>query len=422
VGRALVLVWIAGCYDPSAALDDAGTTGDGPIDGCVSDDFNADLDDRWMSVTENQATTASAFQDLELELPVAGLSRAKLTTANKFDVTDAEVRVELVQPPRLDVGAAVAFRLSLQDPTATETFEFRRNDDTRLTILSNGSMVDAGPYDPTLHRHLRIRHAGTNIHYETSPTREIWTAVVGSPVSVTAQLTEASAVLELGGTVTNPAIAAFDNFEVVSSGCDGRASPPIVLDTFGGGGIVSLASHPSDSGAAWEQTAGSSIALVTGGRVAHDNTPPELRYLASIAPVMADYDVEADAIPVTTNRAAVVAISARGTSEMDGGYLFSIDHLADGTFTPTMTRIAKGIPTDLPCDSSLFTSVLGRRYRLRLRVRGSSITGWIDGFRVCAATDSTFEAPGKAGLRFVGAGDATEGLHVDNFLVTAADQ
>jgi hypothetical protein len=153
---------------------------------------------------------------IEIPLPSghAGTAYGQLWSRSQYDLTDSEVRVELVR--------------ALVPHLALETFLTARDaggNYLKLT-LSNGTLwcnqyaggtsvtFKLASYDPGLHRWLRLREAHGTIHYETSPDCETWTILFsnGAPFNLS------SVAIVLGATsyeaVPSPGVAIFDNLNV----------------------------------------------------------------------------------------------------------------------------------------------------------------------------------------------------------------
>jgi hypothetical protein len=145
-----------------------------------------------------------------------------LRSATPYDLTDSEMRVELVQ--------------ALSGLLNTHSFLTVGNDSSsdRVSIAIGAGMVNCSqyiggfdsqlaqvPYDPQKHRWLRIRHRSNTLNgptgtlfWEVSPDGVEWTTLASNGPQL--DLTTAKAVVGAGtsGAVADPGFAVFDNFNV----------------------------------------------------------------------------------------------------------------------------------------------------------------------------------------------------------------
>ena len=176
------------------------------------DDFNDNSTDtsRWNAFGH----VAETNQRLEIR-PLGG-QYSGYTSASTYDLTDSEVRVEMVHSIRV-VPSAQAY-LSLE--TAAGEMLSLWVEGTLLMCLrkAGGVMTElaAYPYDPAAHRWLRIRHFSGAVHWEASPDDGSWTTLASEAPAI--PLTALTVVLAAGkyATDANAGVTVFDNLNVPS--------------------------------------------------------------------------------------------------------------------------------------------------------------------------------------------------------------
>jgi len=191
------------------------------------DNFNNDARDtaKW-----NQfATPASADRIREVngrvEIRPAGnnaLSSAGYQSVSTYDLTESEVRIELISPLRSAAGAR-AYLAVKQDPSNQVLIQVAEDQlecyfvfpDTPTPAFVLQRRV---PYDPARHRWLRIRQTGVSLYFEAAPEGESWITIVstGIPFDTTVVTLEFGAAT--GVAVASPGVAVFDNFNVRETG------------------------------------------------------------------------------------------------------------------------------------------------------------------------------------------------------------
>jgi hypothetical protein len=156
---------------------------------------------------------------IEIPLPsgMSGTSSGEMSSNATYDLTDSEVRIELVRTAiahpsvetRLYVSDAAGNYLKLTVSNGTLRAEQWVGALTNLTLA---------PYDPAAHRWLRIRERHGKVHYETSPDGEEWTTLASddTPFTVSAVFIRfGSAAYQA---VASPGTAIFDNLNTPTCG------------------------------------------------------------------------------------------------------------------------------------------------------------------------------------------------------------
>lgn len=141
--------------------------------------------------------------------------------------------------------------------------------------------------------------------------------------------------------------------------------------------------------------------------------------VADGVPDSADYAVHAHlTFPVGSDRFWWLGVSGRGAA--DGGSCYRLE-LNDNDGELRLTAIDSTGAT-MATDSYTFTPVAGQEYLLTLQMRGTAITGLVDGVEYVSLTDSTYTTAGFAGV--FGRKDADGGTgeaFLSDFSVTGLD-
>jgi hypothetical protein len=177
------------------------------------DNFNDDAIDTAVRWFPSVSLAREANGRIEIPLPSGSAGSGKLISRTTYDLVGSEVRVELVRAPAshplietnlLVVDGANYLKLALANGVLG-AYQW---------VSGAGSMLGAAPYDPSMHRWLRIRETSGTLFYETSPDAVAWTALAsgGHPFTITAVTVRFGA--EVYGSVPSPGLAVFDNFNV----------------------------------------------------------------------------------------------------------------------------------------------------------------------------------------------------------------
>jgi len=175
---------------------------------------------------------------------------------------------------------------------------------------------------------------------------------------------------------------------------------------------VLLENHTGATGATWTKnpafsTGSSVITAADRLRGAASNGI----YYASGTPTSADYDVEADFYVASIAGAA--GLLGRQSTSAATYYLFDYE---TGSGSWKLYSVVNG--SVITSASFAQTLTAGQTYHLRLAMRGSFITGYVNGTAVVSLTDSSITSAGRAGVYFGEADTDSTGYHLDN--LTAA--
>lgn len=190
----------------------------------------------------------------------------------------------------------------------------------------------------------------------------------------------------------------------------------VVRDSFTDTAGIGLQTHVSDSAVGWVRHANfgtGSIAVTDANRVRSNTTNTSLIY-AIRQPDVADYDVEADFVPITALTNCQIGIAGR-IDPAASTYYFIRYRVAIGGFE--LMRSLAGSNSTL----GTYTDALPQTRRVTLSMRGSTISMLVDGVTVLSVTNAEITANGYAGV-FAGAVTMANstGVHLDNFRVLHA--
>lgn len=192
-----------------------------------------------------------------------------------------------------------------------------------------------------------------------------------------------------------------------------------VNDTFTGTDSTNITAHTGETGATWAK--GSSAVggwLITSNRVRCGSaTNPYVVDFASGVPSSADYDVSA--IFHYFGSVAFTGICGRLQNPSVGIGTFDcyMAAITTGTF---QIRKHTGAPNVVSNPGTVLGSyapglTVGNDYTVKLQMRGSIISLWVDGTKRIEATDTTISAAGRVGVAAFGQSGATAGVHFDRF-------
>jgi len=191
------------------------------------DNFNDDV--RNTAKWNQYASPASADRIREVNGRVeirpasnSATTRAGYESVATYDLTESEVRIELIQPLRSAAGAQAYLVVKLD--SSNQVLIQVAGDQVECYFVFPDTPTPAYvlqrriPYEPVKHRWLRIRQTGVNLFFEGAPDGEWWTTIImtGVPFDTTA------VTLEFGASTTvalpSPGVAVFDNFNVRDTG------------------------------------------------------------------------------------------------------------------------------------------------------------------------------------------------------------
>ncbi|MFN2520430.1 MAG: hypothetical protein ABR525_05220 [Candidatus Limnocylindria bacterium] len=190
---------------------------------------------------------------------------------------------------------------------------------------------------------------------------------------------------------------------------------PFVMDSFAGPSGAPVTAHTGERGAAWSdwtQAAGRTQ-LAPGMRVRASVAGPHAVVTASGTPPGPDYEVSADFHVVSLAETTLIGVLARRDDNTDSEYMGWYNS-ASATWGIARRLGGTGITVG---GTYAQTLAAGGTYRVALRVRGSRLSLLVDGAERVSGTDTSIEAPGRAGIRMAQAGRAGDdvGLQLGNF-------
>lgn len=180
-------------------------------------------------------------------------------------------------------------------------------------------------------------------------------------------------------------------------------------DSFTGTAGTLLENHTGETGAIWTRNAAfgtGSAALTAAGRV-RGNAAVNSVYYPSATPASADYDVEADLYVASIT--ASCGILGRASATAATYYL--LDYESGGTWN--LYTVVNGATSNQHSFSQTLT--VGQTYHIRLSMRGSLITCYVNGAQILQITDTNITAAGNSSLFFSAANTDSTGFHLDNF-------
>ncbi len=196
---------------------------------------------------------------------------------------------------------------------------------------------------------------------------------------------------------------------------DCASATPFVMDSFSGPSGAALTAHTGERGAAWAdwtQAAGRAQ-LTAGMRVRASAAGPHAVLTASGTPPGPDYEVSADFHVVSLAETTLIGVLARRDDNADSEYMGWYNS-ASATWGIARRLGGTGITVGGTYPQTL---AAGGTYRVALRVRGSRLSLLVDGAERVSGTDTSIEAPGRAGIRMAQAGRAGDdvGVQLGNF-------
>ncbi|HEU0076630.1 MAG TPA: vanadium-dependent haloperoxidase [Longimicrobiaceae bacterium] len=187
------------------------------------DNFNDDSIDtaKWTAATSERLREVNG----RVEIRPAGNTQAfyNYQSATTYDLTDSEMRIELVRAP-FGIYGANAYLQARIDNSNRAQFEVTGGNLFCEVIVAGATTTLAYvPYDPVRHRWLRLREQRGMLYWEVSADGDAWTVVASRsphPFNLTAVL----ALFGAGTFVAVPApgVAVFDNFNVQDTGRERR--------------------------------------------------------------------------------------------------------------------------------------------------------------------------------------------------------
>jgi lysophospholipase L1-like esterase len=180
-------------------------------------------------------------------------------------------------------------------------------------------------------------------------------------------------------------------------------------DSFTGTAGTLLENHTGETGATWTRNsafASGSAAITAAGRL-RGNIAANSIYYESATPASADYDVEADLYLAST--AASCGILGRASTSAATYYL--LDYESSGNWN--LYTVVNGTTSNQHSFSQTLT--VGQTYHIRLSMRGSLISCYVNGSLIIQITDTNISTAGRASVFFSAADTDSTGSHLDNF-------
>jgi hypothetical protein len=188
----------------------------------------------------------------------------------------------------------------------------------------------------------------------------------------------------------------------------------IASDTFTGAAGTPLPSHTPDSGGSWTLNSGTTgSAVLTNVNSVRSSSNAVSVYYHSASPPGADYDVTASVVPhaYSTQLAGVAGrISATASTWYVLRYNGTLDQWE-------LQKCVGGSVSTLATSTSL---PLTQTRTSMLRLRGSTISGIVDGTIVASVTDGSITAANQSGLWFQGSSTDSNGIYLDSWSATTA--
>ncbi len=189
------------------------------------DDFNDNSIDaaRWVAV--GPAPAAERIRETNQRVEIrprpfqTGGGYWFLRSATTYDLTDSEMRVEVVQAASREAGTFLAAYIDNYNGVSIGMNEGMLRASQNVAGL--GSVLAEAPYDVRRHRWLRIRHLSNTLNgptgtlfWEVSPDGAEWTTLASSGPQFAITALTLSMGAGTAGPVAEPGFAVLDNFNV----------------------------------------------------------------------------------------------------------------------------------------------------------------------------------------------------------------
>lgn len=185
----------------------------------------------------------------------------------------------------------------------------------------------------------------------------------------------------------------------------------IARDSFTGPQWQPLPQHSPDLGGpiVKHPTAGGDWYLVNGRALCRS---AGLAYYNAV-PASADYSVEATVVAFSSIGATGVA----GRIDIGSSNFYYL-YIKQGNGELVLAKMVDGVPATLDVELMTFgASASGTSHVLRLEMVGTAIKGYVGGVEMVSATDSTFAAAGRGGIRAPAISDTETGKHIDSLRI-----
>lgn len=180
-------------------------------------------------------------------------------------------------------------------------------------------------------------------------------------------------------------------------------------DSFTGTTGTLLENHTGETGATWTRNSafGTGSAAITAAGRLRGNVAANSVYYESATPASADYDVEADLYVASV--ASSCGLLGRASTSAATYYL--LDYESGGSWN--LYTVVNGTTSNQHSFSQTLT--VGQTSHIRLSMRGSLISCYVNGTLIIQITDTNIVAAGRASVFFSGADTDSTGFHLDNF-------
>jgi hypothetical protein len=176
------------------------------------DDFSLPLDPTiWRTYPDG---TGAQAVDGQLHVTLPGDGGSSAYTAGEYDLTESHVAIELASlgTPPPDADQWVSFILNYND--GYNSFSLDVYDGDYTVQQDYYTVLYTAPYDPSIHRWLRMRHTAGNLHFEHSPDGLTWTDDLAVPLDPAPAAILSLACAYYNGSITDPNDVIFDNLNV----------------------------------------------------------------------------------------------------------------------------------------------------------------------------------------------------------------
>ncbi len=205
---------------------------------CLRDDFDDDVIDpaKWRVLTPNAPTTTTE-RDGALEIaPPAGLDGAHYSqtlSTGEWDIEDGFVEVEIVESTNPDVDGPQT-RFEMQYAATGVLMIVARGDASGglisfLVTVEGTVIADVARPRTSRDRVWRIAGVGTEVAFQTSDDRSIWTTELMTAVPFPLRNLKPAMSAGTSNRVSSPGVARYDNLRIVVDGCPGHL--PVPTDT-----------------------------------------------------------------------------------------------------------------------------------------------------------------------------------------------
>jgi lysophospholipase L1-like esterase len=189
-------------------------------------------------------------------------------------------------------------------------------------------------------------------------------------------------------------------------------------DTFTDTAGTALTSHAPNTGGSWAVNSafGTSNAVISNANRVRANINANSIFYCNGTPATADYDVQCDVF--VASNVGNFGIIGRASTNAATYYLLDYEQSIGAWRIYTLVG---GSNVNLT-NSAAYPLTVGQTYNVRLSMRGTKISAYVNDVRVIQITDSNVTQVGKAGLFFLPSTTPSDSVsyHVDNFAAVDA--